>query len=302
VIARALVCLIAFAPSIAIAQQSAQGTEAPVRIATGFTPDPMRLTGRARGVSPMAARAGSCRGFTGEAPDHRVELTTRFGFLRLFVVAPNENVTLAVRGPSGQWRCSGRLLDGAPREEGAFEPGVYELWVGSRTEDVEVPYDLFVTEFQSVTPTTGRTDDRPVSGGADIGLDIRAARGRHGDNTLRRGFLPDPRYTAGEAGGPIDAALLGGACRGRVDPQPSHVLTLREPFDYFRVELADAPGRATLIIRAPDGNYFCSSPDDANAFVDSTSWTPGRYLVWVGSRSGEPPYRMMYSEVRPAAD
>lgn len=293
---RALVLSIVLASSIASAQD-------PVRLATGFTPDPMRLTGRTRGASPLAARAGSCRGFAGDAPDHRLELETRFGFLRLFVTAP-EDVTLAVRGPSGNWQCSGRLLDGSPREQGTFEPGVYEVWVGSVREGREVAYELLVTEFQSVGPTTGRGDDARISGGAEIGLDVRAERGRFDDRRFQRGFLPDPRRNSGTAGGSIDASLLGGGCRGRVDAQPSHVLTLRTPFDYFRVEIEDAPGRATLIIRQPDGSYFCSAPDRVNAFVENDAWTEGRYLIWVGSRSSTetPSYHIVYTEARPARD
>lgn len=280
---------------------SAAQEQAGVRVVTGFTPDPLRFTGRTSGEAALGGRAPGCRGYVGGAPDHVVRLDTRFGFLRFFVVAPGE-VTLALHGPDGRWHCAGRPLDGAPREQGTFEPGIYEVWIGSQRQRQQIAYELHVTEFQSVGPATGRSDEPIlVGGGAEIGLQLDATDGRFADRRFRRGFIPDPASNEGEAGGSIDAALLGGGCRGRVEPQPSHTLTLRTEFDYFRIQLAAPPGQVTLIVRTPDGRYLCSSPDEGEPFVDAASWDEGNYLIWVGSRTPgtAPQYRILYSEMRP---
>jgi hypothetical protein len=273
----------------------------PTRLASGFTPDPLHLPGVTHGASGLAARAPGCRGFVGEAPDQIVELTTRFGFLRFFVTSPGD-VTLAVRTPEGRWMCDGEALEGAPREQGAFPPGIYEVWIGSVRTEERLPYELLVTEFRSVTPATGRGDDAtPVGAGAEIGLDVEAREGRSRDRRLSRGFLPDPRIDGGGAGGAIDAALIGGGCRGRIAAQPNHVLTLRTEFDYFRIEISEARRGVTLIVRTPEGRFLCRSPNGSLPFVERDSWNEGRYLIWVGGPpETDTPYRILYTEVRPA--
>jgi hypothetical protein len=270
--------------------------------ATGFTPDPVRLAGRTGGTQPLNARAPGCRGFVGTRADQTLDLSTRFGFLRLFVVAP-AGVTLAVRGPDGRWRCSGRPLLGAPREQGAFTPGRYEVWIGSVRQNLQVPYELHVTEFHSVTPATGRGADEPmpIGGGAEIGLAVHADHGRFGPRRLRRGFLPDPRENEGRAGGDIDLALLGGNCRGRVASEPSHVLTLRDQLDYFRIQIVNASVPMTLLVRTPEGAWMCSAPDSGDPFVERDSWRAGVYRIWVGTRQAVTGagYHIRYSETRP---
>jgi len=302
----ALVLALALAwPSAALgqaaAQQQAQG-QAPMALRTGYTPDPVRMQGVARGARPLRELAPSCPGHVGDAPSHVLELESSFPFLRLFAIAPRD-VTIAVRGPDGRWRCGGRRIGEAPREQGAFASGRWEIWVGSLEADAEVPYELVVTEFRSVTPATGQGEtSSPVGGGREIGLEVEAEEGRYRDRRLRRGFLPDPREDGGRGGGEIDVRSLGGQCEGHVGAVPSHVLTLRSPFDYFRVQLGDATGEATLIVRTPGGRYLCAAPSEENPFVDQDAWAEGRYAIWVGSREPEatPEYRICYTEVRPA--
>lgn len=275
-----------------------------VSIATGFTPDPLRIEGRAQGAEPLEAHAPGCRGFAGTAPNHVIELSTRFGFLRFFATSPEgAGLTLALHTPDGRWLCGGRPLLGAPREEGALEPGRYEVWVGAAQPGADIAYELHVTEFRSVTPATGRAVvAATTTGGADIGLGLDADEGRHGDRRLRRGFLPDPRTDEGRAGGPIDVASLGGGCRGHVEAAPNHVVDLRDPLDYFRIYVARSEGPTSLIIRTPSGGFLCSAPDGAMPRIERDAWAAGRYRVWVGSRAANatPEYVIGYTETRPS--
>ncbi len=271
-------------------------------IATGFTPDPLRLSGTTQGARPLSGIAPGCRGYVGAEPDHVVTLARRFGFLRFFVTAASD-VTLALRAPDGRWHCAGRPLGGAPREEGRWAEGRYEVWIGSTQPDGHVAYELNVTEFRSVGPATSRGETGVISGGQEVGLSVDAERGRFRDRRLRRGFLPDPVTDGGTAGGEVDVAALGGGCRGRVDPQPAHVLTLADDFDYLRIAVVDAPGPVTLIVRAPTGAYLCSTPDEGLPAIVQDAWVAGRYLVWVGTRDvSAPTYRLEYSETRPSGE
>lgn len=271
----------------------------PTALETGFTPDPLTLSGHTVGARPLRELAPSCPGHVGSEPSHVLEVDTRIPFLRLFVLAP-QDVTVAVRSPDGGWRCGSVRPGVAPRVEASFAPGRYEIWVGSAQPGIDVTYELRLTEFRSVSAATDET--ATTAGGSEIGLTVDAAEGRFRDRRLRRGFLPDPRQDGGRAGGGIDVRLLGASCLGFVEAVPSHVLTLRNDFDYFRVQLGDARGTATLVLRTPGGRFLCSAPDDAEAFVDQEAWPAGDYRIWIGSRDPDahPEYRVCYTEVRPA--
>ncbi len=269
----------------------------PVQLATGFTPDPVRARGRTVGRTALRTRAPSCEGFAGSEPDHLLELQTDFGFLRMFLVSA-QDLTLAVRGPDGGWRCSTAHGDLPALQEGRFSAGRYEIWVGGPSLGGRAEYELSVTEFHTVGPSND--DSLRRSGGIDVGLDVRAEEGRFRGRRIRRGFLPDPIEDRATSGGALDVRLLGADCRGFVDATPNHVLTLRNDFDYLRVQLGGGLGETSLVLRTPDGRYLCSAPDEAQAFVDQDAWAAGVYLIWVGSRRPEttPDYAICYTEAR----
>lgn len=280
-----------------------------IPLSSGFSPDPLRLDGQTHGELPLSARAPGCRGYVGREPDHVLRLESRFGFLRLFVTSPGD-VTLAVRKPDGRWRCSGRPLLGAPREQGAFEGGVYEVWIGSVRPRERASYSLHVTEFRSASPDPRGGRARVDGGGIDIGLEVSATEGRFRGRRLRPGFLPDPRQDGGFAGGARAASLLGSGCRGYVHDEPGHVLELLEDpdaprdFDYFRVHVRHADEPVSLVIRTPVGQYLCSSPEEGMPSVEQERWPIGTYRIWVGSRAPErqPRYRIEYTETRAASE
>lgn len=268
---------------------------------TGFTPDPVVFEGTTQGEVPVNRQAARCRGYVGAEPDVVFELGSAFGFLRLFVMA-EAPVNLTVRDSSGAFRCQGQALEGAPREEGRFPPGRVEVWIGSDEIGAHVPFELRVTEFRSVTPATGAEERTvPIGGGAELGLEVAASEGRNRDRRLRRGFLPDPRMDDGSSGGSIDVRRLGGECEGYVDAQPNHVLTLRDDFDYLRIQLGEIPGRATLLVRSPGGRWFCHRAHSINSHVERDAWPAGEYRIWVGGlqRGNMDEYRICYTEARP---
>ena len=215
----------------------------------------------------------------------------------MFLIA-GRDLTLAVRGPDGGWRCATARGDRPALQEGRYGAGRYEIWVGSPEASVEIAYELQLTEFRSVGPGESRSPTAGVS--LDVGLDAEAEEGRERDRRIRRGFLPDPIEDRGTTQGEIDVRLLGPRCLGFVTAQPAHVLTLRDDFDYLRVQLGGARGTATVVVRTPGGRYLCSSPEQGNAFVDMDAWPEGTYRIWIGSREEgtEAPYRICYTEAR----
>jgi hypothetical protein len=86
-------------------------------------------------------------------PNHRFQLDGSFSTLR-FLVRGDVDLTLAVRTPGGQLRCNDDTDGLNPVVEGAFEPGVYEVYVGLYSAGAASPYDLGITTNPSLMPTT----------------------------------------------------------------------------------------------------------------------------------------------------
>lgn len=274
-----------------------------VHLRTGFVPDPAVLQGRAHGARPASSLAPQCAGFVGDAPNHVLVLDTRFGFLRMFATGPADLV-LAVRASDGSWLCSEDRFGAHPSVEGVFAPGRVEIWVGLEVAGQSGDYVLRITEMRSVRPGMGaeiHADDR-IALARELGLEIAAQSALHGAIRLRRGFLPDPRYLEGIGGGPIDAAALGGSCRGRITGPPTHVLTLLTEHDFLQLfalpETADA--EPTLVVVTPDGRVLCDAGGGETVQVSAPRWPQGVYRIWVGSVQEDTaiPHRLGISEIR----
>lgn len=110
----------------------------------------------------------------------------------------------------------------------------------------------------------------------------------YGSVTLAAGFLPDPHEQAVTSGGIVDAAYLGGACRGTAAVAPDMELqwtgagTAVLRF-YF---IADDPtGDTVLIINDPAGTWWCvdDSFDTSNPTIDFATGANGTYDIWLAS-------------------
>ncbi|MBD2440541.1 hypothetical protein [Nostoc sp. FACHB-110] len=118
-----------------------------------FSPDPMNVRGMSGGsvsASQIAGKTetitGPCTGFVDKTPDHNLELTTKFDYLKLQVQSP-EDVTIVVKGPGGTW-CNDDLEGKNPGIGGEWLPGKYEIWVGSYNQGQYFPYTLKITEVK----------------------------------------------------------------------------------------------------------------------------------------------------------
>lgn len=111
-----------------------------------------------------------------------------------------------------------------------------------------------------------------------------------GTVSLVGGFAADPHTVSVVSGGSINAQdSLGSSCRGYVSAAPTVRLEWSGTASRLRVFfVANDYGDATLVIRDPQGQWFCN--DDSpygtlNPLIELTSLQPGRYAIWVGSYS-----------------
>lgn len=275
-----------------------------VHLATGFLPDPLAFDGSVEAVRGVETLSPGCGGFVGEAPSQVFTLESRFGYLRLFATS-DADLVLAVRTASGDWICSDDRFGIHPAVEGLFLPGRLEVWVGTNERGVRARYALRITETRSIRPGSGgdTTTDDSLMLARDLGLEVEATEGLFEPIQLRRGFLPDPRFREGTAGGPIDAAAIGGSCRGYVTARPTHLITLLSPFDFMQLFLEFGPDEArelTLVVETPDGRFLCDVGTRALPHVSMESWDEGVYRVWVGTIEEDTTreHRLGISEIR----
>lgn len=120
-----------------------------VAIATGFLPDPQLAEGRSGGEREASSldigKASVCMGWVDDTPDHLLELSTAFNYLRIDV-SSHGDTTLVVQGPSG-WLCNDDLVGLNPQVSGAWQPGTYRVWVGSYERSQRHDYRISFTEW-----------------------------------------------------------------------------------------------------------------------------------------------------------
>ncbi|MDJ0591598.1 MAG: hypothetical protein QNJ72_16640 [Pleurocapsa sp. MO_226.B13] len=86
---------------------------------------------------------GYCDGFASRQPNHILKLDTFFDYLRLEVES-SADTTILVRGAGGVW-CNDDVDSANPVIEGQWQPGVYQIWVGSYQENSNNDYQIKIT-------------------------------------------------------------------------------------------------------------------------------------------------------------
>lgn len=265
---------------------------------TGFTPDPHTLTGRSGGTLGARRVANGCAGFIARRPDHVVNLEGNYGFFRIAATSP-QDVTLVVRAPDGSFFCNDDTQGTNPEvRRNHWAPGQYLVWVGSYRQNENADYQIMFSELHagSAAPPIVQAPP-PTTGGV---VDVSGRRSNFQDARLRSGFMPDPHRLNGTSGGQIAASNLGPDCRGWIAPQPDHILTLQTRTNFFRI-FANSSSDTTLVIRTPDGRWFCDDDTNGrNPALSGESWNPGQYLIWVGSytRGENASYTLGFTELR----
>lgn len=108
-----------------------------------------------------------------------------------------------------------------------------------------------------------------------------------GEIYLNSGFTPDPYVVDVIAGGNINAANIGGSCRGMISDAPDFQITYSA--GSFPLAIRTRSGAdTTLVVNAPDGRWYCDDDSfgNLNAQVYFSNPQSGVYDVWVGTYSG----------------
>jgi len=101
---------------------------------------------------------------------------------------------------------------------------------------------------------------------------------------LASGFMPDPRMEIVLAGG-LDHVGLGDVCSGYIHAARPDVVLDYESGSYPLAIYAQSEHDVMLIVRAPDGQWYCSddSADSTNPLIFLNPPPDGRYSIWVGT-------------------
>ncbi|MBD2138236.1 hypothetical protein H6F32_11685 [Anabaena sp. FACHB-1237] len=126
------------------------------------------------------------------------------------------------------------------------------------------------------------------------------------DVTIKHSFTPDPLIMTGMSGGSVPAVEISGqketqpigTCKGFVDKDPDHTLTLQSRFDYLKLQV-ESPADTTMIIKGPGGTWCNDDFDRQNPGIVG-EWLEGTYKIWVGSYDKDQyfPYRLKITEVK----
>lgn len=265
----------------ALAQDISENpTYGTVNLRAGFAPDPHSVTVQAGGqLDTRDTLGGDCRGMVASAPD--VDLMYTAGSYPLYIsVTSDADTTLVVNGPNGQWYCNDDYTGLDPALTfGSPQSGLYNVWVGTYSSSAGVPTaQLHFSELQ-VTTETSTPGKVPPSAGIDWTLPPL-----FGAVSLSSGFQPDPYVVDVQAGGDQEARTLSDACWGWVTSAPAFDLTYNagNAFDLSITAMSDVD--TTLVVRGPDGTYYCN--DDGygypNPQVTVMSPQSGLYDIWVG--------------------
>ena len=290
------VAALAFLPFSAVAQNvSAVPTYGTVNLSAGFTPDPQIRSVTAGGNNYTTL--GGCNAYI-HAPAPDLDLNYQAGSYPLTIEARSGlDVTLLVNAPDGSWYCNDDGGEGTNAALTFSSPmsGQYNIWVGTyRAQTGTLP------EAQiHLTEVGGGTSYNSSSNGGGL---VWSADPTYGTINLSAGFSPDPYMRSINAGGSVAVPDMGAGCRGFAASAPD--LDLNYNAGGYQLNLYAKSGQdVTLIVNAPDGNWYCS--DDANGtnpHVNFVNPQSGNYNIWIGTyrSSGQMPESVLYiSEAQP---
>lgn len=86
---------------------------------------------------------GYCDGFVNRQPNHILKLNSFFNFLKLEVQSPADT-TILIKGPGGVW-CNDDSENANPIIEGQWQPGIYQVWIGSYQANSKDNYRIRIT-------------------------------------------------------------------------------------------------------------------------------------------------------------
>lgn len=118
-----------------------------MRVDVGFTPDPSATEVTAGGALEHPA----CGGFVAARPSLVLTASANVPWLRVYATSGSD-VTLAILGPGGQWRCADDTYGTNPSVDGLFRRGTYRVWVGTPTRGATASATVTATAQRAQLP------------------------------------------------------------------------------------------------------------------------------------------------------
>lgn len=241
-----------------------------LNLEAGLPTDPIEMDVSAGGNEQIPEFLAFCSGnFDAAQPTLHID-NAPVGQRFSIDLTSDEDTVLAVITPGGEWLCNDDQFGSDPQVTvEAAEFGRYSVWAGTFSDIGKVAATLTVSEGGGIL--------RGVIPQADLSSQV-------GDILLSEVILGQPFSHEITTGGTDEIADLGPECAGIIDAgQPTaHIEnpTAGEDFEIRVTSIADT----TLIILAPNGEWFCSDDffelDPAVYFSDASA---GRYTIWVGT-------------------
>ncbi len=248
---------------------NADPTYETVRLSGGFTPDPYTVRILSGGLTNASDLGNNCRGNIASRPDVRLHFDA--GSLPLYISATSSaDTTLVINGPDGRWYCDDDSGDGLNPAFG-FEralSGRYEIWVGTYGGSENHEAQIHISEL-------GTGSDNPTPRpDPEAGQRVR----------LSAGFTPDPYTIRLLSGGTVDASTVSSSCRGYVANSADVILDYTSG-SYPLYLSVDSMADTTLVVRGPNGVYYCDddSGEGVNPSVQLNTPLSGSYQIWVGT-------------------
>jgi len=257
-----------------------------VTLRAGFTPDPTVSNVNAGGMDRNPISGTGCVGFlTAAAPDLKLNYTA--GSLPLTISATAErDLSMVIRTPDGQFLCDDDSGEGLDPLITVQRPrtGEYAIWVATFSQSDQriasrVTFSELGRNAQYTTTTGSNTTARPRLN--------ELANGTSGNFSLRAGFTPDPTLYTLNSSGRFQNPVEGTGCVGwfnSADPDLKVTYTAGSlPLTFS----ATAERDLTMVVRAPDGTWFCDddSGDASDPLITINSPRTGDYRIWVGPYS-----------------
>lgn len=269
-----------------------------IHLRAGFSPDPHDVRVDTSGQVPARNARAGCAGYVTTAPTIRVNWTAGTGILPLFFTTTDygRDPVILVRDPNGAWHCDD---DGGIGLNPLFEAqntlsGPYDVWVGSWSDSSSPASLTFrVTELTAIARGSERRSDPPSLTSTPRAALTGAPPNdrlppRFGVVSLSGGFLPDPHEIRVTAGGNMRARDFSSGCVGYINEAPTTRLEWSTESSALPLLIAaDSGADTTLVVRAPDGAWYCDddSAGGLNPLFAATSPQSGRYDIWVGRYS-----------------
>lgn len=268
-------------------------------VTPNFMPDPLVVSVTSGGnVAAATAGIGNCSGYVTAQPDFNLTLNGYDQFLRFYVEGRNQDTTLIVNDPMGQWHCNDDTWGNDPGVDivGA-QAGVYNVWVGSFRAGTRASAQLNITELNYAQPgfnAQQQVPQQPVYQQPQYAPPPQPAASlnpnqpaNYGGTNMALGSMQNTNSVRILSGGSIEVERLGlgAGCTGYVTAAPDYNIAVANYGPFMRILVDAGNADTTLVIQQPNGSWACN--DDAfsttNPGLDFNGVQPGLYHVWVGS-------------------